>query len=422
MSANAAETNRLKQFWKAAGPGVITGAADDDPSGIATYSQAGAQFGHTFLWTALMTWPLMGVVQMACARVGMVTGDGLASALEKKIPRWLLIVFCLSLFIANTLNVGADLLAMADGVEMLGGGSSHIWVFVFGIGIAWATIRLRYSQISRALKWLTLGLFAYVGTAFIVDVDWSEAMHATFVPHWPRASGEWSMLVAILGTTISPYLFFWQAAQEVEEKKAGGQDTLEKRRGCRDDELFSRRIDVGVGTFLSNIVMFFIILTTAVTLHKNGMTAIETSKDAAAALRPIAGSFATWLYMIGIVGTGLLAIPTLTGSAAYAIAETFGWDEGLDATLGKARAFYGVIIASTAVAVLGDFLGLNPIKALYGSAIANGAVAPFILLALVFVVRDEKIMCGRPAPKLVQGILWIATLLMFGALIGLFVF
>lgn len=412
----------LKVFLKAMGPGIIAGAADDDPSGIGTYSQAGSQFGLTFLWSALFSWPLMAAVQMACARVGLATGEGLATAFEKKTPRWVLIFLCLALFVANTLNVGADLLAMADAAQMLGAGSSHIWILVFGIGIAWATIRLRYSQIARVLKWLTLGLFAYIATAFIVGVDWRAAAHATLVPHFPKSSAEWSMLVAILGTTISPYLFFWQTAEEVEEKKSRGYDTVEKRRGCENHELLNRRIDIGIGTFLSNLVMFFIILTAAVTLNRNGLTNIETSEQAAAALKPIAGRLASWLYTIGIIGTGLLAIPTLTGSAAYAIAETFGWDEGLDAKLGQARAFYGVIIVSTFIAVVGDFGGLSPIKALYGSAVANGTVAPFLLLVLVLVVRDPKIMCGRPAPLYVQAVLLIATILMFGALLGLFIF
>lgn len=416
------EKNQFNLFLKAAGPGIITGAADDDPSGIATYSQAGSQFGFKFLYAAVLTWPLMAVVQMACARVGLVTGDGLASAFEKKIPRWLLIVFCLALFVANTLNVGADLLAMADSVEMLTGTSSHIWIAVFGIGIAAATIYFRYSQIAKVLQWLAFVLFAYIATAFIVKVDWSDALHATFWPQVPRGAREWSMLVAILGTTISPYLFFWQTSLEVEEKKRKGGDTVEKRRECTDQELQLRKYDVTVGTIFSNVVMFFIILTTAVTLNKNGITNIETSKQAAEALNPIAGPYAMWLYSVGIIGTGLLAIPTLTGSAAYALAETFGWDEGLDATLGKARAFYSVIIVSTAIAVVGDFAGVNPIKALYESAVANGFVAPFILFVLVLVVRDKRIMCGRPASLRMQIALSVTALVMFLALAGLFLF
>jgi Mn2+/Fe2+ NRAMP family transporter len=403
-------------FFKAAGPGIVTGAADDDPSGIGTYSQAGAQFGFTFLWAAIVTWPLMAAVQMACARVGMITGEGLASAFEKKVPKFILILFCAALFIANTLNVAADLLAMSDGASMLGAGSSHLWVVIFGIGIAIATVKLRYQTIAKVLQWLALVLLSYVATAFIVEVDWNEALHATFIPHVPHGPKEWSMLVAILGTTISPYLFFWQTAEEVEIQRSEGRQT------CTADDLFMRRVDIGFGTFLSNIVMFFIILTTAATLHKHGITNIETSKQAAEALKPIAGSSAYLLYTIGLIGTGLLAIPTLTGSAAYALAETFGWDEGLDAEWGKAKAFYSVIIASTVIAIAADFSHVNPIKALYGSAVVNGVVAPFLLLVLFLVVRDPKIMKGRPASKLMQLVLLICTLFMFGSLIALFIF
>ncbi len=416
MTEAEEKLSKFQLFLKGAGPGIITGAADDDPSGIGTYSQAGAQFGFKFLWAAVVTWPLMFVVQMACARVGLVTGEGLATAFEKKVPRWVLISFCFALFVANTLNVAADLLAMSDGAEMLTGGSSHVWVIVFGIGVAWATVRLRYHQIANVLKWLALVLFSYVAAAFIVGIDWPKALHATFVPRLPHGPNEWSMLVAILGTTISPYLFFWQTSLEVEEKKSKG-----LKLGCTDEELLLRTADVGVGTFFSNVVMFFIILTTALTLNKNGIMNIETSKQAAEALRPLAGHFAYLLYTLGLIGTGLLAIPTLTTSAAYALAETFGWDEGLDAELGKAKAFYAVIIVSTLLAIIADFSNMNPIKALVGSAVANGVVAPFILLVLLLVVRDEKIMRGKPVPKLMQALLAMCTLFMFGALVALFI-
>lgn len=401
--------SRFKLFWKAAGPGLVTGAADDDPSGIGTYSQAGSQFGFKFLYAAWVTWPLMAVVQMACARVGMATGEGLASAFERKVPRWMLIVFCAALFVANTLNVAADLIAMGDSASLLGLGSSHIWVVVFGVGITWATVRLHYRQIAGVLKWLALVLFAYIATAFVVGINWSEALRATFVPALPQTSQEWSMLVAILGTTISPYLFFWQTSLEVEEKTE-----------CSDETIFFRRVDVGVGTLLSNLVMFFIILTAAVALNKHGLTNIETSKQAAEALKPVAGAYASLLYTLGIIGTGLLAIPTLTGSAAYAIAETFHWDEGLDRDLKKAKAFYGVIVISTVLAILGDFANVNPIKALYGSAVVNGVVAPFILLALLLVVNDEKIMKGWRASLWVRAILALCTLFMFISIGGLF--
>lgn len=408
-------------FGKSMGPGIIAGAADDDPSGIGTYTQAGAMFGNTFLWTALLTWPLMAAVQMACARIGMVTGEGLASALEKKFPRPVLILFCFALFLANTLNVGADLSAMADSAEMLGGGSSHIYVLVFAVIISWATIRLRYFHIARVLKWLALFLFSYIIAAFLMKPNWSEVFSQTFIPSWPSTKEQWGMLVAILGTTISPYLFFWQASQEVEEEKAAGRDTLEKRKGATGAELKIRSYDVGIGTFFSNIVMYFIILSTALTLHKNGFTNIETSKQAAEALAPLAGKFASMLYTIGLLGVGFLAIPTLTGSAAYALAETFGWDQGLDAKLGKARAFYAVIIVSTIVAVAFDFYDVNPIKALYWSAVVNGLLAPFLLLGIFLVVKDKVIMLGQTSSKLALWVIAVTIVLMFVAAIGLFI-
>jgi len=415
-------SSKIKIFLESLGPGIITGAADDDPSGIGTYSVAGAQFGTSFLWSALLTWPLMASAQMACARIGMVTGEGLASALEKKFPRPILMIACFALFLANTLNVGADLSAMADSAEMLGGGSSHVYVLVFAAIISWATIRLRYFHIARVLKWLALFLFAYVATAFIVKPDWSEAFKDTFIPHFPKTSLEYSMLVAILGTTISPYLFFWQASQEVEEEKASGRDTIEKRIGATIKEINIRKYDIGIGTFFSNIVMYFIILATALTLNRHGVTTIETSKQAAEALAPIAGKFASVLYTLGIVGVGFLAIPTLTGSAAYALAETFGWDQGLDAPLGKARAFYTVVIVSTLFAVAMDFSDLNPIKALYWSAVVNGILAPFLLLGIFLVIRDQKIMKGQPTSWLGQSVIALTTLFMFGAAIGMFAF
>lgn len=414
--------SKVMLFWRSTGPGIIAGAADDDPSGIGTYTQAGAQFGVGFLWTALLTWPLMAAVQMACARIGMVTGEGLASALEKKFPRAVLIIFCFALFLANTLNVGADLTAMADSAEMLAGGSSHVYVIVFGIFIAWATIRLRYFHIARVLKWLAIFLFSYIIAAFIVGPDWSEALRSTFIPAWPTTREQWGMLVAILGTTISPYLFFWQASQEVEEEKAAGRNTLDARLGATDHELITRRYDVGIGTFFSNIVMYFIILSTALTLNKHGLTNIATSRQAAEALVPLAGKFASLLYTIGLLGVGFLAIPTLTGSAAYALAETFGWDHGLDAKLGKARAFYAVILVSTIFAIAFDYSNINPIKALYWSAVVNGLLAPFLLMGILLVIRDKVIMKGQPTSKLGQLVVGASTLLMFGAAIGMFVF
>ena len=413
--------NPIKRFFSVLGPGVISGAADDDPSGVATYSVAGAQLGTSLLWTAFLTWPLMGAVQMMCSRIGMVTGQGLASALSLKFPRWALISAAFALLIANTINVGADLAAMADAAEMLTGLNSHISVIGFGLFIAWATVRFRYHQIAAVLKWLALSLCAYIVTAILVRPDWSSVVHDTFVPSWPANHLAWSTLVALLGTTISPYLFFWQASQEVEEEKALGRSERLARLGATPQELSDRALDVGVGTCASNVVMYFIILTTALTLHRANLTEIETSRQAAEALRPLAGNLAYLLYTVGILGVGFLAIPTLTGSAAYALAETFGWKQGLDQSFGKARSFYLVVLASTVVGIVIDFIGFSPIKALYWTAVLNGLLAPFLLTGILLVAADRKIMHGQPSSPFALVVVGIATLAMFAAGLAMFV-
>jgi NRAMP (natural resistance-associated macrophage protein)-like metal ion transporter len=411
----------MRLLLKSLGPGVITGAADDDPSGIATYSVAGAQLGSKLLWTALLTWPLMAAVQMMCARIGMVTGQGLAGNFKRRFPSWLLRVFVIALLAANTINIAADLAGMADAAAMLSGINVHLLVVVFALLISWATVRLRYHQIANLLKWLVLVLFAYPITAFVVGADWGRVARDTLVPSMPHTKDEWSMLVAILGTTISPYLFFWQASEEVEEEKAAGQSTLAERRGATAKELQLRRMDVGVGTFFSNVVMFFIILTTAITLNRHGITHIETSRQAAEALRPLAGRFAATLFTVGIVGVGFLAIPTLAGSAAYAFAETLGWRQGLDKKLKHARAFYTLILLSTGVGVGLDFVGINPVKALYWTAVINGLLAPFLLAAILVVASDKKLMRGQPSSRLAWTVVAITTVAMFAAGVAMFV-
>jgi NRAMP (natural resistance-associated macrophage protein)-like metal ion transporter len=407
---------------KSIGPGVITGAADDDPSGIATYTVAGAQFGTRLLWTAALTWPLMAAVQMMCARIGKVTGQGLAGNLKARFPAWLLYVFVTALLVANTINIGADLAGMSDAAAMLSGVNSRIYVVIFALLISWATVRLRYQQIASTLKWLVLVLVAYPVTAFVVGVDWRQVTRATFAPSMPHGRDEWAMLVAILGTTISPYLFFWQASEEVEEEKAAGQSTLAMRRGASIQELEMRNIDVGVGAFFSNLVMFFIILTTGITLHRHGLTHIETTRQAAEALRPLAGRFAATLFTVGIVGVGFLAIPTLAGSSAYAFAETLGWRQGLNRKLKQARWFYALILFSTAVGVGLDFAGINPVKALYWTAVINGLLAPFLLVAILVVAADKKLMQGQPSSRLGFTVVAITTIAMFAAGIAMFVF
>jgi NRAMP (natural resistance-associated macrophage protein)-like metal ion transporter len=411
----------MRLLLKSLGPGVVTGAADDDPSGIATYSVAGAQLGTKLLWTALLTWPLMAAVQIMCARIGKVTGQGLAANFKQRFPVWLLRVFIVALLLANTINIAADLAGMADAAAMLSGVNSHLFVVIFAILISWATVRLRYQQIANVLKWLVMVLFAYPITAFIVGADWSRVARDTLVPSIPHTRDEWSMLVAILGTTISPYLFFWQASKEVEEEKAAGQSTLSQRRGATLKELELRNIDVGVGTFFSNVVMFFIILTTAITLNRHGVTQIETTRQAAEALRPLAGKFATALFTVGIVGVGFLAIPTLAGSTAYAFAEALGWRQGLDKKLRQARWFYALILLSTGVGVGLDFVGINPVKALYWTAVINGLLAPLLLVAILVVASDKKLMQGQPSSRLGWTVVAITTVAMFAAGVAMFV-
>jgi Mn2+/Fe2+ NRAMP family transporter len=371
------------------------------------------------LWTAFLTWPLMAVVQMMCARIGMVTGSGLAAALRKKFPKSVVSVAAIALLIANTMNVGSDLAAMADAAQLVSGVGSHFFVVAFALGISWATIRLRYYQIARVLKWLCLILFAYVIAAIHLKPDWAAISRAAFIPSLPHSKEAWQTLVAILGTTISPYLFFWQASQEVEQEKAAGLKTVKQRRGATEDEIIERRFDVALGTFFSNFVMFFIILTTATTLHAHGITNPLTSREVAEALRPLAGGFSYWLYTLGLLGVGFLAIPTLTGSAAYAFAELFSWRQGLDEKLNKAQSFYGVVLFSTIVAVLIDLLGINPIRALYWTAVVNGILAPFLLVGILVVASDRKLMIGQPSSISSRMVVGIVTVGMFVAAVGM---
>jgi NRAMP (natural resistance-associated macrophage protein)-like metal ion transporter len=423
MPTKTASSKRslVRQFFSLLGPGLITGAADDDPSGIATYSIAGAQLGTAFLWTAFITWPFMGCVQFMCARIGMVTGMGLGDALRRKGPRWLMFFGAVALLAANTINVGADLSGMADAAEMLSGINSHIYVVIFGIAITYATVRFRYQQIAMIMKWLAAVLFAYVITAFIAGPDWWSVLRDTFIPSWPRNHAAWENLVAVLGTTISPYLFFWQASQEVEEEKAMGRRMLVQRRGATKDEIIDRKLDVGIGTFFSNFVMYFIILTTALTLHRHGITNIETSKQVAEALQPLVGTLAYLLYTVGIIGVGFLAIPTLAGSAAYAFAETFAWKEGLDEPLRAARPFYAVLIFSMLLGIAMDYLNINPVKALFWTAIINGLLAPLLLVGILLVASDRKLMQGQPSSWLSRITVGTITLVMFGAAAAMFI-
>ena len=409
----------LRTILRTLGPGVITGAADDDPSGIATYSIAGAQFGTGLLWMAVVSWPLMASVQAMCARIGMVTGNGLMAALRVRFPRKALIVMSVALLITNTINIGADLSGMADAAELLTGVSSHVFVILFGVLIAWATVRLSYAKLANTLKWLAIVLLSYVITAFMVGPKWSQVAHDTFVPELPNVSA-WGMIVAILGTTISPYLFFWQASQEVEEEKAMGRDTTEKRQGATPVEMAMRRWDIGAGTLVSNVAMFFIMLTTALTLHAKGMINISTSREVAEALQPLAGRFASLLYAVGLIGTGALAIPTLAGSAAYAFSELFGWRQGMDEPFRKAPAFYGVLLLAVLAGIGMDFANVSPIRAMYCSAILNGLLAPFLMIGILLVASDRVIMQGQPSSLLSKSVVTLTTVAMFGAAVAMF--
>jgi NRAMP (natural resistance-associated macrophage protein)-like metal ion transporter len=411
----------LKEFFAQLGPGLITGAADDDPSGIATYSVSGAGFGYATLWTALFCFPLMAAVQLMCARLGMVTGRGLAAVVRRRYSRWVLWGACLLLTVANVINIGADLGGMADAAQMVTGIRS-VWLTpVFAIVIVVLMLFSSYRAIARVFKWLTLVLFAYVITAFVVRPDWRAVLHATFVPqiHW---SAEYlSVLVAILGTTISPYLFFWQAAQEVEEERSAGKTTVAQRKGATPKELRDARNDVMTGMFFSNFVMYFIILTTATTLHAHGVTHIATARQAAEALKPLAGAGAYWLFTLGLIGTGMLGVPVLAGSSAYAIAEAMNWTGSLDRKPKLAPKFYGVLAVAMTLGLALDFAGLDAVKMLFWSAVANGVLAPPLIVIVVLLTTDQTVMGESVNPPLLKWLGWLTAAVMTVAAIAMFV-
>lgn len=414
------EPNVVKRFFMLLGPGLITGASDDDPSGIGTYSIAGATFGYSTLWLALVTLPLMAAVQFSCAKIAMVTGRGLSGVLRKHYPRPLLYGAVFFLFIANTLNVGADLGAIAAAVQLLL--PVPFWPVLVGVFVVILALQIMgsYALIANVFKWLTLVLFAYIATAFMVHADMAQVIHSTLIPHITPSKDFISTLVAILGTTISPYLFFWQTNQEIEEEKHEGKSTLEERQGASKEEVKVAAIDVNTGMLLSNLVMYFIIFTCAATLHAHGQTHIESATDAAKALEPLAGKFAKDLLAFGLIGTGMLAIPILTGSSAYALSEAFGWRYGLNKKPHQARHFYGVITLGLVLGLLMNMFKINPIQALFWSAVLNGLVAPPLLVLIFLISNNEKIMgehVNGPATKLLVG---IATLSMSVAAVGLF--
>jgi NRAMP (natural resistance-associated macrophage protein)-like metal ion transporter len=412
----------VRRFLANLGPGLITGAADDDPSGISTYSVAGAAFGYSFLWTALVTFPLMAVVQLMCARLGMVTGRGLGGAIRLRYPRWVLWPACALLVVANVFNIGADLGGMADVMQMVTGVRSYFWTPFFALFITSLLIWTSYSLIARVFKWLTLVLFAYIITAFLARPGWAGVFQGTFLPHVQWTRTYMSVLVGILGTTISPYLFFWQAAEEVEEDRKRGKATVAQRRGSTDQELRVAKDDVFTGMFFSNLVMFFIILTTAATLHIHGIQDIETAKQASEALRPLAGPGAYWLFTLALVGTGMLGVPVLAGSCAYAIAEAASWKKAsLSEKARGAPRFYLVIAAAMVVGLALDFAGLNAVKMLFWSAILNGLLAPPLVVLVVLLTSDKRVMLGRENSRGAKVLGWICAALMTAAALGLLV-
>jgi len=417
--ARSPETPRFRRFFADLGPGLITGAADDDPSGISTYSVAGAAFGYAPLWTALFSFPLMAAVQLMCARLGVVTGLGLAGVIRRRYPRPVLWGACGLLGIANVINIAADLGGMAEASTMVTGVPAAVWVPLYSIVIVSLLIWSSYRTIARVFKWLTLVLVAYIATAFVARVDWGAALHATLVPHveWSRAF--FAMLVAIFGTTISPYLFFWQAAQEVEEERSKGRN-LAQRRGATSGELEACRADVLTGMFASNAIMYFIIVTTAATLHAHGQTSIETARQAAEALRPLAGAGAYWLFTLGLIGTGVLAVPVLAGSCAYALAEAAAWRGSLNQRPGRAKKFYLVIAVAMLLGLALNYAKLNAIKLLFTAAVINGVLAPPLILIVVLLTRDRRVMGDAVSSRTLDALGWTALVVMVVAALGLF--
>jgi Mn2+/Fe2+ NRAMP family transporter len=421
MSEPAKVPVRLSWFRRL-GPGLITGAADDDPSGIATYSQAGAQFGVNMLWTVVLTYPLMVAIQAICARIGRVTGEGLAANMARVMPRPLVHVIVFLLFVANTVNIGADIAAMGAAARLVLGWGETLFAILFAAGSLLLQVFVPYHRYVHVLKWLTLALFAYVGVLFSVHIDWGAVARGTIWPQIAWSQDAITVIVAVFGTTISPYLFFWQSAEEVEDAGQGaGEGSLLDNPLDAPGELNRIRLDTYVGMAFSNLIAFFIILTTAVTLNKAGVTDVATSADAAQALRPIAGEFAFLLFSLGIIGTGLLALPVLAGSAAYAVGELRGWRSGLEQKPRNAKAFYGVIALGFGLGLLTLFLPLDPIKMLFWSAVLNGVIAVPLMVATMIVASSRKHLGPFVAPTGLKIFGWMATAVMAAAALAMFV-
>jgi len=407
---NQTPVKKAHAYWKILGPGLTTGAADDDPSGIATYSQAGAQYGFQLLWLAGFTFPLMAVVQEMCARIGFITGCGLAANIKAYYPKWALYTCAALLFMANTFNIGADLGAMAAATQLvIPHASFSLLVIGFTVFSLVLQIFMSYRQYARYLKWLTLVLFSYVLTAFTIHMDWKQVLQHAVMPSITLSKDQIFLITAVLGTTISPYLFFWQASQECEEQSSKAKATGGARPKSLDKQIRRMRIDVWSGMFFSNAVMFFIIAVCAATLFAHGVNDISSAADAAAALRPLAGEKAFLLFALGIIGTGLLAVPILAGSASYALSESFNWKVGLDHKLNEAHTFYGVIIVSMTLGLLIGFTNINPIKTLLYSAVANALVAPVVLIFIVLISSNKAVMGNKANNAVTKGLGWLIT-------------
>jgi NRAMP (natural resistance-associated macrophage protein)-like metal ion transporter len=411
----------FRRHMRQLGPGLITGAADDDPSGIATYSQAGAQFGYSMLWTVVFTLPLMVAIQIVSARIGYVTRRGLTANIKASFPRWVLFSVVGMLLVANTLNLAADIAAMAEALRLLLGGSAHVYAVSFGLLCLVLQVFVPYQMYVRWLKWLTLALFAYVGVVFTVHLDWWQVASAVLRPQLPfgtQGHDVLLMVVAVFGTTISPYLFFWQAAQEMEDTSGSMPHTPREVR----HHLRRIKADTIIGMTFSNLIAFFIILSTAATLHASGVTDIQTSAQAAEALRPIAGDFTFLLFSLGIIGTGMLAVPVLAGSAAYAVAEAAGWRGSLSLRLDKdeGRGFYAVIAAATLGGVILCFTSMDPVKELFWAAVLNGVIAVPTMVVMMLLASRTDTMGVNVIGLRLRWMGWIATLVMTGTVIAMF--
>ncbi|MBI2051786.1 Nramp family divalent metal transporter [Candidatus Roizmanbacteria bacterium] len=415
--------NKIKKFLRVLGPGFVTGASDDDPSGIATYAQTGALFGYGQLWTALFSFPFMTAIQEMCGRIGMVTGRGLSGVLRKHYSKTILYAAVFLLIIANTINIGADLGAMASSAQLLLGIPFAFWLIVMTATTLILEIFVSYKVYSKFLKYLAFSLLAYIATVFVVKQDWLEVLSSTLIPTFTFSGAYLLNIVAILGTTISPYLFFWQSDEEVEEEIAhhklrmmgAGVPKITKR------DLREMKVDTAIGMFFSNLVMFFIIVTTASTLFVGGVTNIETADQAAQALRPLAGDFAFLLFAAGIIGTGLLSVPILAGSASYALSEAFGWKAGLYRKATQARGFYGIITVATLIGLLVNLTPIKPFKMLYLTAIFNGIAAPPLMLLILLISNNKNVM-GQHTNSKISNILGLAiTGVMGAAAVALFI-